>query len=105
MRAGSLREIITVQSQTITKDSFGSNNTVWGNKFTTRAQITTNSGNREVQNNEIVNTYTLTFTIRYYHEVEEANRILYNGKKYRILSVNKELVKQSVSIIGELINE
>lgn len=100
-----MRDTITIQKLTNTKDSFGANTTLWVNKFTTRTQVTTNSGNRLNQNNEIIHTYNVTFTIRLYHDVEESDRILYNGKKYRIISINKDLYKQSISIIGEIINE
>jgi len=74
-------------------------------KFTTRAQVTTNSGNRLNQNNEIIHTYNVTFIVRLYHDIEESDRVIYKGKKYRIISINKELYKQSTNIIGELINE
>ena len=32
-------------------------------------------------------------------------RIIWNGKRYRILSINKEIYKQSTTIITELIND
>lgn len=32
-------------------------------------------------------------------------RIIYQGKKYRILAINSDRAKQSTEIIGELINE
>lgn len=105
MRAGLLREQITIQKITNIKDAFGANTTLWVDKFTCRAQVNTNSGNRLNQNNEIIHTYNVTFTIRLYYNVEESDRIIFNGKKYRIISVNKELYKQAINIIGELINE
>ena len=40
-----------------------------------------------------------------YHRVNEQMRILWNGKKYRILSISPELYKQSITIITELVNE
>ncbi len=64
-----------------------------------------NSGNRINQNNEIVNTYNVSFLIRLYHNVNESDRIIYDNKKYRIISINKDSAKQSKTIIGELINE
>lgn len=100
-----MRDTITIQKLTTIKNSFGSITTKFIDKFTTRAQVTTNSGNRLNQNNEIIHTYNVTFTIRLYHNVEESDRVIYNGKKYRIISINKELYKQAVNIIGELINE
>lgn len=105
MQAGLLREPITVQEPVTIKDNYGANTTDWKDVISTRAQVTYNNGNRQNQNNEIVHTYTITFTIRLYHRVDELMRIIWNGKKYRILSINKELYKQSVTITTELINE
>lgn len=105
MRAGLLREKILVQKLSVTKDSFGANTTAWIDKFFTRAQVAYNSGNRLNQNNEIINTYNVTFTIRIYNNINEADRVIYNNKKYRILSISRELYKQTITIIGELINE
>lgn len=105
VRAGLLRETITILKLVSTKDSFGANSTEWTDKFTTRAQVTINSGNRENQNNEIVYTRNVTFSIRFYHAVTESDRVLYDGKKYRIISIDKERSKQSIHIIGEVINE
>ncbi len=64
-----------------------------------------NSGNRINQNSEIINTYNVSFLIRLYHNVDESDRIIYDNKKYRIISIYKDLAKQSKTIIGELINE
>lgn len=105
MRAGLLRKTITIQEQIITKDSYGSNVSEWKDILSTRAEVKSNTGNRELNNGEIINTYTVTFTIRFYHNIKEQMRILHSGRKYRILSINKELYKQAVTIIGELINE
>nr|WP_244668142.1 hypothetical protein [Phocaeicola vulgatus] len=43
--------------------------------------------------------------MRLYHKVNEQMRIIWNGNKYRILSINRELYKQSITIVTELINE
>lgn len=105
MRAGLLTEPITIKEPIIIKDEFGGNAIDWKDVISTRAKVTYNSGSRQNQNNEIVNTYTVTFTIRLYHRIDEPMRILWNGNKYRILSINRELYKQSITIITELINE
>lgn len=105
MRAGLLREEITVEKLTSTKDSYGSMTELWETKLSTRAEVKYNAGNRAALNNEIIHTSNVTFTVRYYHSVDEADRILYKGKRYRILSVSRELYKQAISILTELINE
>lgn len=105
MLAGLLRNPITIQEPVTIKDSYGANTIEWRDVISTRAQVTYNNGDRQSLNNEIVHTYTITFTIRMYHRINEQMRILWDNKKYRILSINKELYKQSVTIIAEVVNE
>ena len=97
MRAGLLNYPITIQEPVTVKDVYGANGINW--------KVTYNTGNRQNQNNEIIHCYTVTFTIRLYHKVNEQMRIIWNGNKYRILSINRELYKQSITIVTELINE
>lgn len=105
MRSGNLRESIIIQQPVNIQDDFGGISSVWKDVISTRSQVIYNSGSRNNQNNEIFHTYTITFIIRLYHHINENMRIIHNNKKYRILSINKELQKQSITIITELINE
>ncbi len=105
MRAGLLTEQITIENTTTNKDDFGSTVKVWQPVIKTRCNIKFNSGNRQIENKEIINSYSLTFTIRLYHNINEDMRIVWNGKKYRILSIFPDKHKQSIDIIGDLINE
>lgn len=105
MRAGLLTQSIIIQEPEAVKDGYGANTVEWKDIISTRSQVTFNSGNRQNQNNEIVHAYTITFTIRLFHPVNENMRIIWKGKKYRILSINTDTFKQSNTIISELINE
>lgn len=105
MRAGDLRETITIQQPITIQNEYGANGIEWKDVISTRAKADYNSGNRQNENNEIVHNHTITFTMRYYHKVSDDMRIIWNGNKYRILSINKEIYKQSTTIITELINE
>ncbi len=105
MRAGLLKESIIIQELTSLKDGFGAINQSWANKSTVRAQVTSNNSTRKVENDEIVNPYTLNFIVRYHIDIQDNNRIIYDNKKYRILSIQKNLTLQMLTIIGELINE
>lgn len=105
MRAGELRETITIQQPAVIQDDYGANGIEWKNVISTRAKAIYNSGNRQNENNEIVHNSTITFTIRYYHNVTDDMRIIWNGNKYRIVSIYKELYKQSTTIITEIIND
>lgn len=103
--SGRLQELITVQRPTITKDEYGANKTVWNNIINTRSDVQYDNGNRGTENNEIVFNYSKVFTIRYYHKVDEKDRIIWNGKKYRILSIEPNKEHQKLTIRTELINE
>ena len=105
MRAGDLKYVITIQQPITVQNEYGANGIDWKDVISTRAKAEQNSGNRQNENNEIVHTYTITFTIRYYHNITDDMRIIWNGNKYRILSINKEIYKQSATIITELIND
>ena len=47
----------------------------------------------------------MVFTIRIYHKVDERMRIIWEGKKYRILSIEEDRTLQQLTIKTELINE
>lgn len=105
MRAGLLKETITLNKPVITTNTFNEQVINWVVDTTTRARVTFNNGARKDVNNEIINTYAVTFIIRLYHNVTEDMQIGWNGKKYKIDSINPETDKQQITIIGELINE
>ena len=105
LRAGELRESITIKEPVVIKDSYGGNVTEWRDVISTRDKVKQDSGSRENQNNEILHTAIVSFTIRLYHRLNESMIIIWNGRKYRILSIINELYKKSITIKTELINE
>lgn len=104
MRAGILTEPITFKKASIVKNQYGQEETYWDNYIITRGNVKFNSGNRVTENNEIVNAYTVIFTVRNYHKIDEFMRILWKCKLYRILSIENNREKQSLIINAELIN-
>ena len=104
MRAGILTEPITFKKASIVKNQYGQEETYWDNYIITRGNVKFNSGNRITENNEIVNTCVVTFTVRNYHKIDEFMRILWKCKLYRILSIENNREKQSLTINAELIN-
>lgn len=105
MESGRLNEIITVERPIIDQDGYGGNDVVWNEVIKTRADVQFSSGNRATENNEIVFNYNKIFTVRYYHKIDEKDRVIWNGKKYRILNLNYDRDKQYLQITTELINE
>lgn len=105
MNAGRLKYTIVIQKPTNIKDGFGANSTIWEDIITTRADITNITGNRVVENDEIIYTYNKDFVVRIYHQIEEDYRIIWNNKKWRILSIEPDVQRQYLTINTELINE
>ena len=106
MLAGRLNEIITIEKLKVIKNEYGEEQTDnYVKKFSTRAEVKYNSGQRITDNNELFFAYDLTFTIRYYHDITELDRVIWRGEKYRILSVERNRQWQMINLKCELINE
>lgn len=105
MRAGLLKEIITILSPIITKNKFGEQTQEWKKKCQTKARVIYNNGSRINENGDIFYSSYITLEIRYYVQADEYDNIIWNDKKYRILSIipDKENNKKIISI--ELIND
>ena len=106
MRAGLLNSVISVEKPEVVSDEFGANSLQWVNLIPkTRAKVTYSSGNRTNENNEIIFSYEVIFTVRFYHPITERMRIIWEGQKYRILSIEKDKAQRQLIIKTELINE
>lgn len=105
MRAGTLREIISVESPTPTTNEYGERTYEYEEKIKTRASVEYLKGNRILENDEIFNAYTKVFTTRYYHKIKEDDIIVWNENRYRILTIEPDRERQKLIITTELINE
>ena len=105
MRAGLLKEIITILTPIVKKNKFGEQTQEWKYKFVTKARVQHNSANRTNENGDIFYSSVLNLEVRYYVNVDEYDNIIWKDKKYRILSIipDKENNKKNISI--ELIND
>ena len=106
MLAGRLDETIAVEELKVIKNEYGEEQTTnYIKKFNTRAEVKYNNGQRITDNNELFFAYDLTFTIRYYHDITELDRVIWRGEKYRILSVERNRMYQLINLRCQLINE
>lgn len=105
MQAGLLKEWVTFEAETITRDEFGGQKKEWKEVLKTRARIQFKSGDQVLENREEIHTLTNTVTIRYRKGIARQMRILWDGEKYRILSIDRNRAEQSLVIKCELINE
>lgn len=105
MKAGLLKEKVFIYKPVITKTDFGDTKVDYELYYPTRAAVLWNSGNRENENNEIFFAQNKTFIIRSYVPITEQSRIKFNGKFYRVLSVEPNKVYNNLQVVAELINE
>lgn len=106
MLAGRLNEIICVEELKIIKNEYGEEQTDnYVYKFKTRAEVKYNGGNRANENNEIFFANDVNFTIRYYHNISELDRIKWGDKYYRILAIERNRQYQLINLKCTLINE
>lgn len=105
MRAGLLSERIEILQPDVATNDFGEESTNWVSIYTTKARLVHTGGNRTIQNDEIFYSYTKTFQIRNYVPVQEYDRILWNGKQYRILDIEPDKQQQQITIKTELVND
>ena len=105
MQAGLLNEIIEIHRQESRKSKFGDEQFEWMFYDKTKAEVSNLSGNRNTENHQIVYDYTKKFVVRYYIDVKDTDRILYDGDMYRILNIdaNKKLMMKTIS--AEIIHE
>ena len=75
MKAGTLNETIIIEEPIVSRNDYGDETIIWKELTRTRAEVKFNSGNRAIENQEIVNNYTILFNIRFYHLVNENMRI------------------------------
>lgn len=105
MQAGLLTDIITFSRSENKRDNFGGSSEKWVKEFDKRACVRFKSGARKEINNEVLNTSVVTMTMRYCRDVDEKMRIAYEGRPYRIVSINRDRKQQSTVIEAEAINE
>lgn len=108
MKSGKLNKYIVIEGLTTIKNEYGEEqSTEYTEKIRTRCDIVNDSGSREIDNNEVYYSYYKTFILWDYFDkkISEFDRIIYEGKKYRILT--KEVIKETKTLYlkTEQINE
>lgn len=105
MRAGLLQDLIEIYTPVVIVNEIGEEIQDLNLKVKTRARVIDNSGNRVIENGEITFSYTKSFKVRQYIQVDELDLVRFNGKDYRILSIEYSRKQQEKTINCELINE
>lgn len=105
MIAGLLNKTIEIYSPYSSKNYVGGKQTEFVFKNKTRARKINKSGSRDLENHEIVYNNTKTFQVRIYVDIDNFDRIKFEGKFYRILDIDTDTENQMITIETELVNE
>lgn len=105
MQSGSLKEKISFYRKEVKTSEYGDTKISYEKYKDTSAQVEYNTGSREVINSEITYPVTRTFHVRFYHEIEESMRILYQGKYYQITSIEPIRSRNEKIILADLVDD
>lgn len=105
MMAGQYNEVIDIFKSIEIENEYGERTVELTHLYTTRAKVEETSGTRANENNEIVYDHTKTFYVRKYVPVCDTSIIVYDGHKYRVITIDKRKDNQDIKIVTELINE
>ena len=105
MRAGLLSEIITIKRRVTKVNESGQKEHNYENLRTTRARVIYSSGNRNIENKDIIWDYQFKFEVWDSVDINEKDLIVYDKKEYRIKSINHDKHQQKLIITTELITE
>ena len=105
MIAGRLNEVIKIYTLQTTINDYGERIEEYVYAYTTRARVEYSSGNRSNENNEVVFNYFKTFNVRSYVPISETSQIEWQGKRYRILTLEKRREWNDIIVQTELIND
>ena len=104
--AGTLTERITLQKTAITRNSIGEEIAGWTDIITgLPAAVKWLKGSRALTFGDVWNPASISITCRYSEAFEEAERILWHGKAFTVLSAFGDRVNMSMTITAELYNE
>ena len=104
--AGTLTERITLQKTAITRNSIGEEIAGWTDIITgLPAAVRWLKGSRALTFGDVWNPASISTTCRYSEAFEEAERILWHGKAFTVLSAFGDRVNMSMTITAELYNE
>ena len=104
MNSAILKDPIDIYELTTIKTEYGTIQTSYNLKYHTRAYVRFNSENLTVSEGEVYFPINRTFIVRAYVPVVETDQIEYEGKRYKILSINKNKYFNDIEINTTIIN-
>ena len=104
MNAATLKDAIDIYELVTTKTEYGTIKNDWALRIHTRAYVKFNSESQVVSEGEVWYPVSRTFIVRAYVSVVETDQIEYEGKRYKIMSINRNKYYNDIEIITQLLN-
>ena len=105
MNSALLKHPIEIYALVTTKTQYGTIKTEYTKKYDTRSHIIFNSENQVISEGEIFYPINRTFVVRSYVPVTETDRIKWDNKWWKILSINKNDYYGNIEIMTTIVNE
>lgn len=105
MNSALLRHPIAIYELVTTKSEYGTITTSYKLKYNTRAHVMFNSENQVVSEGEVFYPINRTFVVRRYVPVVETDQIEYEGKRWKIMSINPNDYYGNIEIQTTLVNQ
>jgi SPP1 family predicted phage head-tail adaptor len=107
MRAGRLRDVVTLQRRTNTADGAGGYVESWNDLADVWAHVKSISGKEVFVSGQLQNEVTHRVLIRYYSGLKPNDRVVFEGRNFRIHAINPPTNKNSamelncIEVIGK----
>lgn len=99
--AGLFNEPVEIYDFTKTKSTYGVVTETITKVYETRAKVGHIGGSRQVINNEIETPYSKNFVMRIYVPVTDTSWVKYDGKYYRVTSIDTDRALQQKVVVTE----
>ena len=91
MRAGELRNPITIETNTPGRDAYGGVTNTWTTYLSAWARMENESGGEHLGSDSVQSTDQHLFTIRYQPGITNKMRVNFSGRIYDIVAINNTL--------------
>lgn len=107
MRAGAYNNLINIFKKISTINDYGTEKVSYDLKTKVWSNVQYITGGRTEENNEYFFGNQVNFTVRYYVDVQDEDRIQWQGRMYRILNIQilPDTTKREKKVTAELIND
>lgn len=105
MNSALLRNTIDIYELVETKTQYGTIKKDYQHKCQARTHVIFNSENQVISEGEVYYPINRTFIVRAFIPVKETDVIEFEGKRYKIMSINKNIYYNDIEIVATLINK